>query len=353
MMENFEQYFDLRDSDFDSQILIDDRDFEIYFKHLETMILIRFTENLLAEKRKTGKIGGPVHLAAGQEAIAVGISSVLSQNDFVFSAHRSHAHLLALDPNPYGLFAEVLGRTTGLSRGFGGSMHLWNGRSGFYGSVPIVSGTIPLAVGSGLASKLRGSESIGVAYFGDGAMEEGVVHESLNLASKLEIPILFVCENNLFSSHLHINERQPSIFNARFAKAHQIEYRVIDGNNVKSVFESSKELVSYIRKKQRPAFLEAFTYRLYGHVDWREDIDVGVGRSSADLNKWKSRDPIKRLKSALGNNEKFIEKLAQIEQDINKKIIQDWEKAESDSFPNDSELTTNVYISDVRNTDVV
>ncbi len=352
-MDKFEKYFGLVDSDFDSPILVDNHDFEIYFKHLETMILIRFTENLLAEKRKIGKIGGPIHLAAGQEAIAVGISSVLTKKDYVFSAHRSHAHLLALDPNPYGLFAEVLGRSTGLSKGFGGSMHLWNGKSGFSGSVPIVSGTIPLAVGTGLASKLRGSESIGVAYFGDGAMEEGVVHESLNLASKLEIPILFVCENNLFSSHLHINERQPSNFNARFAIAHQIESRVVDGNNVKSVANNAQELVSQIRNTRRPAFLEAFTYRLYGHVDWREDIDVGVGRSSEDLNKWKSRDPIKRLKKALDGNAEFVEKLAQIEQDIKIRIVQDWEKAESDPFPSDSELISNVLFSDVRDQNVI
>ena len=348
-MDNFENFFGLTEAEFDAHISIDENEYEAYLNHLETLILIRNTENLLAEKRRLGKIGGPVHLAAGQEAIAVGITNSLSARDFIFSAHRSHAHLLALDPNPYGLFAEVLGKSTGLSKGFGGSMHLWNGKSGFYGSVPIVSGTIPLAVGAGLASKLRKDNSIGVAYFGDGAMEEGVVHESLNFASKLEIPILFVCENNYFSSHLHINERQPSKYNARFAIAHQIESRVVDGNNIKSVIENSRELVNYIRDSHRPAFLETFTYRLYGHVDWREDIDVGVGRSVDDLNKWRARDPIRRLKIALEKYAGFSEKLVELEHRIREKVFQDWDKAESDPYPKESELLTNVYFSDSRN----
>lgn len=351
-MDNFDKFFGLTEAEFDAQISIDEKDYGSYLKHLETLILIRNTENMLAEKRRQGKIGGPVHLAAGQEAIAVGISNSLEDKDFIFSAHRSHAHLLALDPNPYGLFAEVLGRSTGLSKGFGGSMHLWNGKSGFKGSVPIVSGTIPLAVGAGLASKLRKDSSIGVAYFGDGAMEEGVVHESLNFASKLEIPILFVCENNYFSSHLHINERQPSRFNARFAVAHQIESRVVDGNNIKSVIENSRELINYIRSSHRPAFLETFTYRLYGHVDWREDIDVGVGRSVDDLNVWRARDPLRRLINALEKFEDFSEKLIEIENRIRERISKDWDKAESDPYPKDSELLSNVYFLDSGNKNV-
>jgi pyruvate dehydrogenase E1 component alpha subunit len=351
-MDNFEKIFDLNESCFDEPIAIDDYESEKFLAYLKTLLLIRFTENILAEKRKLGKIGGPVHLAAGQEAIALGISTALTNKDFVFSAHRSHAHLLALDPNPYGLFAEVLGKSTGLSRGFGGSMHLWNGDSGFKGSVPIVSGTVPLAVGAALSVKIKNIDSIAVAYFGDGAMEEGVIHESMNLASRLELPILFVCENNYFSSHLHINERQPSKFNARFAIAHQIEAKVVDGNNLKSVIDNANQLIKHIRNSRRPAFLETFTYRLYGHVDWREDIDVGVGRSTSDLNLWKSRDPIKRLINALSKYESFSERLQIIEGEVRSKIIRDWEKAESDSLPNNSELLTHVYFSNSREQNV-
>ena len=175
-----------------------------WIEKMKLMLLIRLVEQRIADERKDGVIGGPVHLSSGQEAIAVGISTHLSNKDYVFSAHRSHAHLLALDQDLRKLFAEILGKSTGSSRGMGGSMHLWSGSTGFHGSVPIVAGTVSLAVGAGLASRLRNQDSIAVTFFGDGAMEEGVVHESLNLAKKLGSPTLCVCENNFFSSHMHI-----------------------------------------------------------------------------------------------------------------------------------------------------
>ena len=198
-----------------------------------SMKIIRRTEQELALRREEGLIGGPVHLGAGQEAVAVGISESLKKNYFVFGAHRSHSHLLALNPDFYRLFAEILGKKTGFSRGMGGSMHLWDQPSGFYGSVPIVAGTVPLAVGAGMAAKMKGEDGIGVAYIGDGAAEEGVVHESLNFARVQNAPVLFVIENNLFASHMHISQRQPENFTARFAEANNIGYEIIDGNNLK------------------------------------------------------------------------------------------------------------------------
>jgi pyruvate dehydrogenase E1 component alpha subunit len=293
-----------------------------------------------------------VHLAVGQEAVAVGVSRHLSASDFVFSAHRSHAHVLALDPNPYQLFAELLGRKTGLSRGYGGSMHLWNGEFGFSGSVPIVSGTISLAVGAGLASKLKGETTIGVAYFGDGAMEEGIVHESLNIASKMQIPVLFVCENNFFSSHLHINERQPSKFTSRFAHAHNVRNKAINGNSIDEVFAASGELISYIRETRKPAFIEAFTFRLFGHVDWREDIDVGVGRSEAEVNLWKSRDPIKKIRDGLRRHGGQSEKIEVIDKEIREKVLASWNKAVSDPFPQESDLLSYVLTKEARDFNV-
>ena len=149
---------------------------------LGLMHRIRKTEQQLAIGRKEGLIGGPVHLGAGQEAIAVGISRSLQKTDRVFGAHRSHSHLLALNPDFYRLFAEVLGKVTGFSKGMGGSMHLYDQPNGFYGSVPIVAGTVELAVCAAMAARLQRTNDIGVAYIGDGAVEEGVVHESLNLA---------------------------------------------------------------------------------------------------------------------------------------------------------------------------
>jgi pyruvate dehydrogenase E1 component alpha subunit len=330
---------------FDLPIKLEDVELEMYLGLYRKLITIREIENLLASQRKAGLIGGPVHLAAGQEAIAVGISTWLKKTDHIFSAHRSHAHLLALNSDPYRLFAEVLGRTTGLSRGFGGSMHLWDGKSGFRGSVPIVAGTIPLAVGAGLSAKLLKGKSIGVSYFGDGAIEEGVVHEALNFASKMEIPVLFVCENNFFSSHLHIKERQPSIFNSRFAHAHQIKTSLVDGNNIKQIQESAGNLIEFIRETGKPAFIEAFTYRLFGHVDWREDIDVGVGRSIEDLKKWKNRDPILRLEKAFGENEMILLQLISMKKEVMEEIKVAWSKAEKDENPPADELLAYVYQS--------
>jgi pyruvate dehydrogenase E1 component alpha subunit len=287
-----------------------------------------------------------VHLGAGQEAIAVGISKYLGKSDRVFSAHRSHAHLLALGSDPRALFAEVLGRSTGLTKGMGGSMHLWDQPNGFYGSVPIVAGTVPLAVGAGLASKLQGTEDIGVAYFGDGAAEEGIVHESLNLASQLKIPVLFVCENNLFSSHMHISQRQPLQSVARFADANGIKNQIVDGNNLLDVQAASEELIQFVRSGQGPAFIEAVTYRQYGHVDWREDIDVGVNRSSKDLALWKNRDPIRRLSEALiARHPELDSVIANQINELRSQIDAVWTQAESDPFPSASTLLGTVYSS--------
>jgi TPP-dependent pyruvate/acetoin dehydrogenase alpha subunit len=317
---------------------------DVLLDQLKFMQLIRICENKLAEMRKQGKIGGPVHLGAGQEAIAVGISKHLRKSDRIFSAHRSHAHLLALGSDPKALFAEVLGRSTGLTKGMGGSMHLWDQPNGFYGSVPIVAGTVPLAVGAGLAAKLEGSKDIGVAYFGDGAAEEGIVHESLNLASQLKIPVLFVCENNLFSSHMHISQRQPLQSVARFADANGIKNKIVDGNNLLDVQAASKELINFIRSGKGPAFIEAVTYRQYGHVDWREDIDVGVNRSSEDLAVWKNRDPIRRLSEALmGLNPELGSVIANQDYELRLQIDSVWSEAESDPFPSPSALLKTVY----------
>ena len=313
-------------------------------EQLTSMIRIRQAEVKIAEMRRDGHIGGPVHLGAGQEAIAVGISSHLRKSDRVFSAHRSHAHLLALGTDVRKLFAELLGKATGLTHGMGGSMHLWDQPNGFYGSVPIVAGTVPLAVGAGLAAKMQKSGDVAVAYFGDGAAEEGVVQESLNLASQLGIPILFVCENNFFSSHMHISQRQPIHSVARFAEANNIDSEVVDGNNVASVSEAAARLISQSRARNVPGFLEVVTFRHYGHVDWREDIDVGVNRSASEVEKWKSRDPINRLKRAI--LEKKILTDSEIESiylNINSEIETAWKQAVSDPYPAESELLRTVY----------
>lgn len=311
---------------------------------LRAMWTIRRVEQHLAAQRRDGHIGGPVHLGVGQEAVAVGVSAQLRPSDRVFGAHRSHSHLLALGSSVHRLFAETLGKDTGLSRGMGGSMHLWDQPRGFYGSVPIVAGTVSLAVGAGLAARLQRTDDVAVAYFGDGAVEEGVVHESLNLARMLKAPVLFVVENNLFSSHMHISLRQPAVATSRFAVAHDIPYELVDGNDVVQVEQASRRLAERARRGEGPGFLEAVTFRWYGHVDWREDIDVGVNRSTDDLEHWRARDPIARLEAALRAAGHWDdERAAALDAELTSTVETAWAQAMQDPYPDPGATLQRVY----------
>jgi len=329
---------------FQSPISIEEISSTSLVEMLEMMAIIRKTEQQLALGRKDGLIGGPVHLGAGQEAIAVGVSKHLKKTDRVFGAHRSHSHLLALNPDFYRLFAEVLGKETGFSKGMGGSMHLFDQPNGFYGSVPIVAGTVSLAVGAAMAAKLQNTNDIGVAYIGDGAVEEGVVHESFNLAKIQNAPMLFIIENNLFASHMHISLRQPSDMIARFAVANDIPYELVDGNDVVAVSQAAKRLIDDIRAGKGPRLLELVTYRWYGHVDWRDDADVGVERSLDDIENWKARDPILRLSKAMMEQGKWSQSQ---EDELNQKLDNDidkaWSKAMSDPYPKSDVTLKYVY----------
>ncbi|MDA8755341.1 thiamine pyrophosphate-dependent dehydrogenase E1 component subunit alpha [Candidatus Pseudothioglobus singularis] len=329
---------------FHEKISIDGQKSDDLKKMLTSMLLIRKVEQQLALGRKNGLIGGPVHLSAGQEAIAVGVSENLRKTDRVFGNHRSHAHILALNPDFYRLFAEVLGKKTGFSKGMGGSMHLYDKSSGFYGSTPIVAGTVPLAVGAAMAAKMQNTNDIGLTYLGDGAVEEGVVHESFNLAKIQKAPVLFVVENNLFASHMHISLRQPSNKISRFAIANDIPYRLLDGNDVVAVARASKNLISDMRKGKGPALIELVTYRWYGHVDWRDDVDVGVERSLHDVENWKARDPISRLSKAMIESGIWSSKdEVDLNYDMDKKIKIGWEKAMNDSYPSSDSTIKFVY----------
>ena len=266
---------------------------------LETMIAIRAAEDRLGRMVEDGDIVCPVHLAIGQEAVPVGVSRHLGADDRVFGAHRSHGHYLALGGDVYRLIAETLGRADGCSGGMGGSMHLYAPEIGFMGSVPIVAATVPIAVGAALAAKKDGNGAVAVSYFGDGAVEEGVVHESLNLASHMKLPVLFVCENNLYASHMDITQRQPNDRTARFAEAAGIDALVVDGNSVTDVAAASGSLIERARDGGGPGYLEAVTYRWRGHVGPDENIDVGLRRSRPELEAWKARDPVARLAAAM------------------------------------------------------
>ncbi len=311
--------------------------------YLRTMLLIRYAEERIGDMVTAGKIVCPCHLGIGQEAVAAGVTASLRATDRVLGGHRSHSHYLALGGDLDGLMAEVLGKRTGCSRGMGGSMHLLDRAHGFLGSVPIVAGTVPLAAGAALAAKMDGRGDVAVAYFGDGTIEEGAVHETLNFASRFALPLLFVCENNLFSSHLHINLRQPSDSVARFAVAHCMPVEVVDGNDVLAVERSAAGFIARARSGGGPAFIEAVTYRWRGHVGPREDIDVGVDRK-VDLVNWKKRDPVKRLTDALlAAHAVTSADLETLSTELRAKVDRAWAAAEAAPYPEPSALLDCVY----------
>lgn len=310
---------------------------------LRKMILIRKAEEKIAEQIEIGNIKCPCHLGIGQEAVGVAVGLAMRKSDRAFGAHRSHTHYLALNENTFSLFAEVLGKYDGCSHGMGGSMHIIDIENGFRGSVPIVGATIPIATGAGLAAKMDKAGDVAISYFGDGACEEGVLHESLNMASVMNLPVLYVCENNLFSSHLHIDLRQPSNTTARFAEAHKIKNITVDGNDVVGMYKLLILEIQNIREFGAPFFMEAFTYRWRGHVGHREDIDVGVKRGD-DLKSWKKRDPIQRLLLSMIENNIFSQNdFEMLSVQIQNKINEDWENAELADYPNKEFLLETVY----------
>lgn len=317
---------------------------DILLEYVRNIMLIRFAEEEVAELSISGEADCPCHLGIGQEAVAVGVSSALYATDRVYGGHRSHAHYLALGGCIDAMMAEILGKASGASKGMGGSMHLFQPDVGFHGSVPIVGATIPIAAGAALACKMDKEGAVAVAYFGDGACEEGVFHETLNMASVMELPVLFVVENNLYSSHLDIGLRQPTDSVARFATASSIPAEVVDGNDVLAVAEAAQKLIAASRRGDGPGFLEAVTFRWRGHVGPNEDIDVGVRRSPGELAAWKGRDPLRRLVNAL-QSERAVSaaQIADLEAEVRARIAVALKAARNAPYPSESALLDLVY----------
>jgi TPP-dependent pyruvate/acetoin dehydrogenase alpha subunit len=308
------------------------------------ILKIRYSEDLLAQKKKEGFIKSPIHLSAGQEAVAVSIGNCHKKGDIFFGNHRSHHHILALGTNLTNFFAEILCKKKGLSKGYGASMHLVDKTRGFFGSVPIVTGSLSLATGAAFALKKKRKKNIAIAYFGDGATEEGVFHESLLFSSKLKLPLLYVIENNEYSSNVHISQRQVSSNLTRFAFAHGIKSLCLDGNNFPYIYPKIQKIIFNMRKTNQPFLIEAKTYRYYGHVDWREDIDVGIERSKSQLVYWKMKDPIKIFEKFLLNKKIVnIKQINLLKNRIKNKVLKSWDKAFNFKDQKKSDLLKFVY----------
>jgi TPP-dependent pyruvate/acetoin dehydrogenase alpha subunit len=259
-----------------------------------TMLRIRLFEERVAQLVAAGEIQCPCHLCIGQEAIAAGVCAALATTDYVWGGHRSHGHYIAKGGELPALMAELYGRETGCAGGRGGSMHLIAPEVGILGTVPLVAATIPLAVGTALASKLRRDQRISVSFFGDGAMEEGHFHESLNLAALYCLPVIFVCENNFYASHMGLLERRAIDRLEQAGHAQGVSSWRVDGNAADLVYDGAVAAVARARAGQGPTLLVCDTYRWRGHVGPSWDEDVGVKRKD-ELHAWIDKDPIGSL----------------------------------------------------------
>jgi pyruvate dehydrogenase E1 component alpha subunit len=280
----------------------------------------------------------PCHLYIGQEAVAVGVCQALQKGDYVFSTHRSHGHYIAKGGDLNSFMAELYGKQTGCSRGRGGSMHICSPEIGLLGSSAIVAGTIPLAVGAALGFSLQGKDNVSVAFFGDGAVDEGVFYESLNFAALRKLPVIFVCENNLYSTHMPISDCLANTCIYKKAEAFNMPGIQIDGNNVIEIYKTVKIFVNQARMGKGQALIECLTYRWRGHVGPNLDLDKGL-RSREELDYWKDRCPIKSLEFFLLENNFMSESdRRQVRKDLIRQIEGAVAFARNSSFPKQSEL---------------
>jgi pyruvate dehydrogenase E1 component alpha subunit len=255
---------------------------------LRQMLLVRRFEERSAEEYQQGTIHGFLHLAIGQEAVAVGAAAALGRDDRVVAAYREHGHALARGTSPAAVMAEMFGKATGCSRGRGGSMHLFDVAHGLYGGNAIVAGGLPLACGLALADRMQQRPAVTACFFGDGAVAEGEFHESLNLAALWHLPVLFICENNLYAMGTALERHQSMTDLHRKGDAYAIDHAAVDGMDVLAVEAAVRQAAEQVRFTSQPFFLEARTYRFRAHSMY----DAELYRSKAEVERWRRRDPI-------------------------------------------------------------
>lgn len=298
------------------------------------------TEEAIAERYTENKMRCPTHLSIGQEAISVGVCSNLTKNDFVLSTHRAHAHYLAKGGDLKRMIAELYGKKTGCSKGMGGSMHLIDKSVGFMGSTAIVGNTIPVAVGLGLSLKLKKEDGLSCVFFGDGAIEEGAFYESINYAVVHKLPVLFICENNLYSVYSGLTVRQPqgrNIYEMVDAMGIQTDHGY--GNDVEEVQKKVSNAKDKIFGGQGPQFIEFNTYRWREHCGPNYDNDIGY-RSEAEYLEWKEKDPLKDININLSKEQ------LDIETKENKNEIDDaFSYAEDSDFPDYEDFKTAFHLN--------
>ena len=305
---------------------------------LRSMTRIRMVEEEIAKRYPQQQIRCPVHLSIGQEAVAVGVCTALQPTDWAFSGHRNHAHYLAKGGNLKAMLAEIYGKATGCCGGKGGSMHLTDQAAGFIGATPIVGSTVPIAVGAALTAQREGKGRVVVVFLGDGAMEAGVVHESLSFAALKKLPILFACENNLYSVYSPLEVRQPVERSlSDLAGGHGVNIVQADGNNAQEIYDRALSAVSKLRQGLGPVFMELPTYRWLEHCGPSYDNNIGY-RTEEEFQQWKLRDPLvissQQSSAVLGSSEIFA---------IQEEIEAAFSAAISDPFPDAASAGLHVY----------
>jgi pyruvate dehydrogenase E1 component alpha subunit len=306
------------------------------------MLKIRLFEEEVNQLYLGAKMPGLAHLYIGQEAVAVGVCEALRRDDYITSTYRGHGHCIAKGAALDKMFAELLGKEAGYCRGKGGSMHIADQDSGNLGANAIVGGSAGIATGAALSAKMRGTEQIAVCFFGDGALGQGLLYESMNMASLWRLPVIYVCENNQYNEYTHYSETTAGEVTGR-AQAFGLHAESIDGQDIKIVHATALKLTERARRGGAPAFLQCHTYRFRGHHVG--DVDRAYYRSKKEEEEWKTRrDPVKLLAQWLAESRLADEKLlSQIETEVSKEIKDAAQSALNAPYPPVEEVNQHVY----------
>jgi pyruvate dehydrogenase E1 component alpha subunit len=304
------------------------------------MMLMRRFEEKTAEMYQRQKVTGFCHLYIGEEAVAVGLNHVLTDRDYIITAYRDHGHALGRGMTPEGVMAELFGRSGGVSQGRGGSMHLYSRALKFYGGDAIVGGHLPIACGLGFAAQYRKEDAVVACVFGDGAINEGTFHESLNLASLWNLPVIFICENNEFGMGTSVARHSAYVDLSKRAMGYNVRIDKADGMDVLAMIEVCDRAVRYVKQEQRPTFIEAVTYRFRGH----SMSDPDRYRTKDDVKDWKGRDPLKRLQAQMIEAGQAAEEdFKRIRKEAVARVDQAVEFADKSPWPDVSTLTDHTF----------
>lgn len=317
-------------------------DVELYLHLYQQMLKIRQFEEKVNELYLSAKMPGLAHLYTGQEAIAVGVCETLNTDDYITSTHRGHGHCLAKGASVDRMYAELLGKAAGYCRGKGGSMHIADQDTGNLGANAIVGGSAGIATGAALAAKKLGNGKVAVCFFGEGALGQGLLYEVMNMAQLWKLPVIYVCENNLYNEYTHYKETTAGDLTAR-SEAFGIKTLVVDGQDVRAVNAATEQLVARARRGEGPAFLLCNTYRYYGHHVG--DVDRAYYRSKVEENEWKSKhDPLRLLIDWLqAHTDTDLSTLELIQNEVKAEVEAGVEFALQAPYPEADEVDRHVY----------